>query len=308
MLLAAGRGERMEPLSTWIPKPALEVLGAPLLASPFRTLAGAGCARVVVNLHRHPERVAAAARDAVPAGVDLVFSWEPRLLGGAGGIAAARPLLGAGPILAANADVRAECDLSPLDDAEEDEIALALLPHQDPSRWSSVELGSGGRVAAILPAGAGGGGERFLFTGFQRLGSEVVAALPAPPTEMAAVWQELRGRGALRGVVVTGSWREAGSPGAYRELVVEALAGTNWTHASATVDPSSILRASAVGAGCRVSRSAHLAQCVVTGGAAVAEEAQLLRCVVAGPVTVPPGTALADALVVPGRIDPLPPA
>ncbi|OYW01084.1 MAG: hypothetical protein B7Z61_12815, partial [Acidobacteria bacterium 37-71-11] len=89
MLLAAGWARRMEPLSSTIPKPALEVLGRPLLASTLANLGRAGCARIVVNLHRHPERVAAAAREAVTG--EVLFSWEPALLGGAGGVAAARP-------------------------------------------------------------------------------------------------------------------------------------------------------------------------------------------------------------------------
>jgi NDP-sugar pyrophosphorylase family protein len=305
MLLAAGRGERMEPLSSWIAKPALDVLGEPLLATPLRLLARTGCARVVVNLHRHPDRVAAAARDAVPAGTDLAFSWEPELLGGAGGIAAARPLLGAGAVLAANADVWAACDLSALARGGEDEIVLALLPHPDTSRWSAVTLDAGGRVTAILPPRAQAGGDRFLFTGFQRIGSKVVAALPAPPAEMAPVWDELGRRGALRGVLVSGSWWEAGSPAAYRELVIAALGEASWTHVSAAVEPSAVLRTTAVGAGCRVGGGAHLTACVLTAGAAIDEAARLSRCVVAGPVTVPPGTTLTDTLVLPGRMDPL---
>ncbi len=297
----------MEPLSSWIPKPALDVLGRPLLASAFDHLRTAGCGRVVVNLHRHPALVAAAARRAAaPAG--LRFSWEPRLLGGAGGVAGARPKLGAGPVLTANADVWADLDLAGLLAAGEPEAAvLALLPHPDPARWSSVELGPDGRVAAFVPPGAAGLGDRYLFTGFQFLGAQVVASLPAPPAEMAPVWDELRRHGCLRGAVVRGHWREAGTPAAYRALVVELLGGTGRAHPEAALGEGVRLDASWVGAGCTVGDGAELADTVVTAGARVGDGCRLAGCVIAAGATIEAGRTLADSLVLPGGTTRLPP-
>ena len=91
MLLAAGRGQRMEPLSSVVAKPALEVLGEPLLATALRQLA-ACCEPLVVNLHRHPRQIAASVRE-VLLGRRVRFSWEPELLGGSGGLAAARAVV-----------------------------------------------------------------------------------------------------------------------------------------------------------------------------------------------------------------------
>ena len=302
MLLAAGHGRRMEPLSTAIAKPALEVLGCPLLAAALRQLERAGCARIAVNLHRHPDQVAAAVRAA--ATVPVGFSWEPELLGGAGGIAAARGALGDGAVLVANADVWADLDLGPLLRAPAADVAvLALLPHPDPARWASVALDGGGAVTAIVPPGAPYAGERYLFTGFQLLGAEVVAGLPAPPAEMAAVWEPLRRRGALRGAVVAGRWREAGSPLAYRDLVAGELGERSWVHPGAGADGATVER-SAVGTGCRVDPGAAVIGCVLTRGATVAAGCDLRGCVIAG-TAVPAGAALADTLVVPGARVPL---
>ncbi|MGE5235973.1 MAG: sugar phosphate nucleotidyltransferase [Acidobacteriota bacterium] len=305
MLLAAGRGERMEPLSSWIPKPALEVLGHPLLASSLQLLGASGCRTVVINLHRHPEDVAAAVRSARPPGVDPIFSWEPELLGSAGGISAARPLLGDGPVLAANADIYTELDLSPVLEGDEDEIVLAVLPHPDPTRWSSLTLDPRGRVTAVVVPGRAGGQERFLFTGWQRVGAVVLRSLPSPPAEIGRVWDELRRRGALRAAVVAGRWREAGTPAGYRDLVVELLGERSWIHPAATVDPSAVLDTSAVGAACTVGGGARLAGSVITAGASLGPGTRLERCVAAGPVRVPVGTTLADALLLPGGVYPL---
>ena len=298
MLLAAGHGERMEPLSTFVAKPALEVLGRPLLASALDHLVRAGCRPTVVNLHRHPDQVEAAARAA--GGAELRFSREPELLGGAGGVAAARAHFEPGPVLVANADVWADLELAPVIDAvARDTVVLALLPHPDPGRWGSVVLGPAGHVAAFLAPGAAGPDERFLFTGFQALGEEVVRGLPEPPAEMSEVWQALLRRRRLLGVRVQGSWREAGSPGAYRELVAALLGGVSWAGPSARVAPGAEVVASAIGAGCRVAAAAAVRDSVVTAGAIIDAGSRVRRCVVAGDVTVPRGSSHEDALVLP---------
>jgi NDP-sugar pyrophosphorylase family protein len=296
MVLAAGRGERMEPLSSTIPKPALDVLGTPLLASALFHLRGVGCNPVVVNLHRHPELVVAAARSA--RGGPLRFSWEPCLLGSLGGLAAAGAMFGAGPVMVANGDVWSDLDLSPLVAAQRsDSIVLGLVEHPDPTRWSSVVLDRDARVASIVAAGETGGRSGYLFTGFQLIGEEVVASLPPPPGRMATLWQTQRARGTLRGIVLEGSWREAGTPEAYRRLVEALLAGRSWCHDDAKVAASAAIGASAVGAGCRIGGGVRLDGCVVTGGAAVARGARLRRCVVAGAVRVAAHEAHEDALL-----------
>ncbi|HVN32648.1 MAG TPA: sugar phosphate nucleotidyltransferase [Thermoanaerobaculaceae bacterium] len=303
MALAAGRAERMEPLSTLVPKPALDVLGQPLVASALGHLRRAGCRRIVVNLHRHPEAVAAAVRDADD---DTAFSWEPVLLGGAGGVAAARPFFGPGPLLVANADVWAELDLGPvLAAGEEDTIVLALLRHPDPTRWSSVVLDDAGRVQTLLPPGAPHKGERYLFTGFQLLGSSVLASLSDSPGEMAPLWEKARRQGALRGVTVEGSWSEVGTPGAYRELVTSLVTVASWIHPQAAVADGARVMRSAVGAGCRVAAEAHVSETILTAGASVEAGCELARCVLAGPVTLTGADTASEALILPGGRFPL---
>jgi N-acetyl-alpha-D-muramate 1-phosphate uridylyltransferase len=306
MLLAAGHGARMEPLTSWIAKPALDVLGRPLLASGLAHLHAFGCTRIAANLHRHPDQVEAALRASSESRADILLSREATLLGGAGGVAAALPLLGPGPLLVANADVWAALDLAPLRVALcEDSIVLALTAHPDPARWSSVLLDEGGRVAAFLPAGARPDWTPYLFTGFQLLGAAAVAALPPPPAEWRPVWLAAKERGLLRGAVVTGRWREAGTPPAYRDLVLEELGTTSWIHPTAAVAADSVVRHSAVAAASTVASGAQVVDSVLIAGATVGVGARLQRCVVAGPARVDTGDALADTLVLPDRRVPL---
>lgn len=306
MLLAAGRGERMEPLSTFVPKPALDVLGEPLLASSLGQLRRAGCDPLVVNLHRHPNAVAAAVRSCVPGFTGLRYSWEDELLGGAGGLAAASRHFAPGPVLVANADVRTDLDLAPLSAVSHPDTAvLALIRHPDPARWSSVLLDEEGVVTAILPPGAEGGEEGLMYTGFQLLGAELVATLPRPPAPMDALWEPLRRRQGLHGALVQGSFREAGTPAAYRELVIAALATRGWYHDGATVAEDATLERSAVSTGCTVEPGARLVETVVTEGAAVGHDCELSGCVVAGPLRVADNSRLRDRLVLPSGDWPL---
>jgi len=282
-----------------VAKPALDVLGRPLLASALDHLCR-HCTALVVNVHQRPRQVMAAVRQACRGGVPVTFSWEATLLGGAGGVAEARKYLGAGAVLLANADVWTSVSLEPLLAAgRDDTVTLALLPNPDPFTWSSVEVDREGCVIEILPPGHSGAGDSLLFTGFQLLGAGVVAALPAPPGEMSAVWTALRRDGRLRGVVVEGAWREAGTPEAYRRLVVDLLAGSSFLGQGAGVAAGATLEGSAVGDGCEVAAGSSLVESLVTLGAKVGPECVLRRSIVAGGVEVPPGTHAEGELLLP---------
>ena len=297
MLLAAGRGERTRQLGDVVAKPALDVLGRPLLASGLDHIRRFGATRCVVNLHRHPEQVAAAVRQEAGS-LEVEFSWEPELLGGAGGLAAAAGFLGGGPVLVGNADTWADLDLSALATAARDDgVVLALVPNLEPARWSTVSLASDGRVARILPAGVAGSLSGYLFTGFQLIGPRVIAALPPPPAEMHVVWDTLIDAGRLFGVVVTGSFAEAGTPLAYLRLVQARLDQRSWIHPGAKVGCGGEVQGSAIGVGCRVGEGACVAASVLLAGAAVAPGARLTRCVAAGPVVATGEHA--NALVLP---------
>ena len=110
MILAAGRGERMRPLSDATPKPLLEVGGKPLIAWQIEALRRAGCTDIVVNVAHLADRFAAALGDGGALGVRIAWSVEPEPLETAGGIATALPLLPAGPALIVSGDIWTDFD------------------------------------------------------------------------------------------------------------------------------------------------------------------------------------------------------
>jgi MurNAc alpha-1-phosphate uridylyltransferase len=105
MILAAGRGERLRPLTDRIPKPMLTVRGRPLLEHQLQWLVRAGIREVVINLHHLGEQIRAHFGDGREFGVAIRYSLEPELLDTGGGIVKALPLLGPDPFLVLNGDI-----------------------------------------------------------------------------------------------------------------------------------------------------------------------------------------------------------
>ena len=137
MILAAGRGERMRPLSDTTPKPLLEAGGKSLIAAQIEALARAGFREIVVNVSHLAERFVAALGDGTRLGVKLRWSYEVEPLEVAGGIATALPLLPRGPALVVSGDVWTTYDYGALRsraesmarDAASPRVHLVLVPN-----------------------------------------------------------------------------------------------------------------------------------------------------------------------------------
>lgn len=110
MLLAAGRGERLRPLTDRIPKPLVEVAGKPLIAWHLERLARSGCREAVINVSHLGEKIIEHVGDGARFGLRVSYSREAEPLETAGGIAQALPSLGVEPFLVVNADIYCEID------------------------------------------------------------------------------------------------------------------------------------------------------------------------------------------------------
>jgi MurNAc alpha-1-phosphate uridylyltransferase len=160
MILAAGRGERMRPLSDATPKPLLEVGGKPLIAWQIEALARAGFRDIVINAAHLADRMVSALGDGAAFGVRLTWSIEPEALETAGGIATAAPLLPSGPALIVSGDIWTAFDYATLvkraqtmaRDAASPRVHLVLVPNPSYHLEGDFMLcESSGAVAA--PAG-----------------------------------------------------------------------------------------------------------------------------------------------------------
>src|SRR5882724_12702594 len=114
MILAAGRGERMRPLTDTVPKVLLEVRGKPLIVRSIEALARSGIREIVINHAHLGHMIEAALGDGHRFGVAIRYSREAEALETAGGIAQALPLLGSAPFVAVSGDLVCDFDFSAL--------------------------------------------------------------------------------------------------------------------------------------------------------------------------------------------------
>jgi NDP-sugar pyrophosphorylase family protein len=301
MVLAAGRGERMRPLSDALPKPALPLVEEPVIASPLRLAANAGANRVVVNTWHLNDEMEAALAETEP-GCAVVVSREHELMGTAGGLALARDrgLLGtSGPVLVVNGDGLLNLDLAPVFErlADDDlEVVLALLPHLDPCRWSRVLLDADNLVTRIEPPGRPSDDEvPFVYPGVMLISRRALDSIEPGPGEVPArLWQPALARRGLGGVVVSGHWREIGTPAAYLEAVLTWLRDDRIVHPSATVHPTASVAAAVVGRDAVVEAGAEVSSAVVAHGARVRRGARVVRSVLLGAVAASPKEVVED--------------
>lgn len=229
MVLAAGLGRRMRPLTATRPKPLVEVAGRTLLDRALGTLGAGGVTQVVVNVHYMAERIEAHLK-ARQKGLDVRISDERALLlETGGGITKALPLIGSDPFLSINADniwvdgpIGAAAILANRWNPAEMDALLLMVPlarancHRGPGDFHMDAMGklSRRRPGRIAP---------FVYTGFQMLSKRLFEGQPVEPFSMNRLWDKAAADGRLFGVVHQGLWFDVGTAAAVKEA--EALLG-----------------------------------------------------------------------------------
>ena len=140
MILAAGRGSRLAPLTDDIPKPLLPVHGQPLIAHQLKWLAAAGVTRVVINLFHLGHDIRRELGNGEQFGLSIVYSDEPELLETGGGIAQARGLLGEAPFVLLNGDIWTDFDFSTLPETLPAHIDAHLVAIPTPPNRTSGDF------------------------------------------------------------------------------------------------------------------------------------------------------------------------
>jgi MurNAc alpha-1-phosphate uridylyltransferase len=229
MVLAAGLGVRMRPLTDTVPKPLVRVAGRALIDHVLDKLAAVGVERAVVNVHYLAEQiehhVAARARPRV-----VISDERGLLLGTGGGVVKALPLLGGGPFFHVNSDTvwldEAEPNLARLAetfDAAAMDALLLLAP-------AAGSIGYAGRGDFFVQSGgrlrARGSEERapFVYAGAAILAPALFEGAPPGAFSLTALFARAAEQGRLYGLVIEGRWMHIGSPDAIAaaEAAIEA--------------------------------------------------------------------------------------
>ena len=148
MVLAAGAGTRLRPLTDAIPKPMLPIGGEPLLVHLLRWLKRYGIEDVALNLHHLPEVIQDALGDGSQLGLNLIYSFEPELLGTAGAVKKLAAFFDQ-PFVVVYGDLLLDVDLAALIDYHQSRralVTLGLKPTNDPTSQGMIACDSAGRV------------------------------------------------------------------------------------------------------------------------------------------------------------------
>jgi mannose-1-phosphate guanylyltransferase len=267
IILCAGFGTRLRPLTDELPKPLVPVGDRSILEHALASLLAAGVSELVINAHHLAERFEGALAG-MAAKVQLVV--EPAIRGTAGGVAGARRYLSSAPVLVWNGDILVA---PPIDQllmgTEASSFCLGVAPR--PLGEGTVGLGADGRVVRLRGERFGlelGGGD---YVGVLAIGAGALGSLPEFGCLVGdAALPLLRAGGTVRSAAVTTPWTDAGDAHSLlgANLAWLGARGLNSFRASdSEVSPGVELRQALVGSGARVEGRGLLERCVVCPGA-----------------------------------------
>jgi N-acetyl-alpha-D-muramate 1-phosphate uridylyltransferase len=213
MIMAAGRGERLRPLTDTLPKPLACVAGKPLIVYHLEALARSGIREVVINLSWLGDQIKEALGDGQSWGVRIHYSEEgPVALETAGGIFKALPLLGPEPFLVVNGDVWTDIDVGSLALHGADAVDACIVLVPNPAHNPRGDFGLEGELVVERETA------RFTYSGVGVYRPEFFAGCTPGRFPLLPLLKRALAAGRLRGRLHPGEWFDIGSLERLREL------------------------------------------------------------------------------------------
>lgn len=326
MVLAAGSGRRLRPLTARLAKPALPLMGRPLIEYVLGRLARQGVGEVVVNLHHFPATVEPSLVRA-ESHLTVHRSLEHELMGTAGGLKRVASHFADAPFLLLNSDTLVDFDRDALERVHADSGALATLllrPKPPSSTFTGIRVDDGSRIVSVSRVPGDGD---LMFAGVWLLSPDILGWLSGEPVGLESeLLPKLVEERAAVGSIQDSSWVTIDTPVHYWSSSLNvARAGLfeeDWnvkpvervSHGASRsfvfagegsrIDSSaSFFGAVTLGANCRVGARAELENVVCWDGVEVPPDAKLHNCVVTAGVSLPTGTRHTDCVVMPAGDD-----
>lgn len=225
MILAAGFGTRLRPLTDNIPKPLLPIGDRPLIHYHLALLKKYGMTDIVINVHYHAEKIMQDLGDGARFGVHITYSQEPEILGTGGGIKNLQAMLGGAAFLVINADILVDIDLDLLIAFhKEKKAATTLVLRDDPdvSQYGVIETDKNDKIQNILSKiqNTKGVFNKRMFTGVHILEPIVFDYIPSVGfCSITDSYIEMLKQGeSLFGYFMKGYWNDIGAPKRYQEV------------------------------------------------------------------------------------------
>ena len=292
IVLSAGYGTRLWPLTEDRTKPAIPILGKPLVGYVAEYLASYGIDEIVVNLHHRPESVRRALGDGSQFGVKLHYVEEPVILGTSGALDNTREFFEHETFVVVNGKIITDIDLSAALETHRKTNALAtlvLLPNTRRERFSVVET-EGVRITGFggMPAANDTGPVPLMFTGIHILEPRILEYVPRDvfSDSVVHVYPQAMAKGELIAAHVgSGKWRELSTLKRYLDISIELLRETGKTYVA--------------GQDTKISQNSTVLDSVLWDEVKVGAGARVSRAVLADNVTIPDGEVVESAVVVP---------
>jgi len=295
IVLSAGYGTRLWPLTEDSTKPALPILGKPLVGYVAEYLAGYGIDEIVVNLHHRPESVRRALGDGSRFGVKLNYVEEPVILGTSGALDNTRNFFERETFVVVNGKIITDIDLNAALETHRRMNALAtlvLLPNARRERFSVVET-EAGRIKGFgrMPVQTDEGPAPLMFTGIHILEPRIFEYVPRGvfSDSVTDVYPQAMAHGEIIAAhVASGKWRELSTLKRYLDISVELLREEG--------------KSFVAGANASISESATVMDSVLWDHVEVGAGARLNRVVLADKVKIGADEVVENAVVVPRRL------
>jgi mannose-1-phosphate guanylyltransferase/mannose-1-phosphate guanylyltransferase/phosphomannomutase len=310
MVLAAGLGTRLRPLTYELPKPMVPVLGRPVMSHDLRLLAAHGFDDVIANLHYFPDQIRETFGDGSGHGVRLRYRYEPELLGTAGGVRNVRDHFGDETFLIVSGDALTDVDLTALWRRHREHGGIGTLTLrrvEDTREYGVVILDEDGRIQGFQekpdPAEAL---SDLGNCGIYVFEPEIFDYFPDRPF---VDWAQdvfpvlLEQDVGFYGHQIDEYWNDVGSMHEYRQGNFDALAGKVRLHlpednSSSRVDDSATVEGDVfIGDSCEIEAGVRLTGPVVIGaGCRVGENSAIRESILWPGTDIAPGTVLIDAV------------
>ena len=321
VVLAAGLGTRLRPLTQFLPKPLLPVTGTPVLGHTLSSLAKAGCRKAAINLFHQGDKIASRFGNRYE-GVDLVYSPEEELLGTLGALAPLREFLSpADIVVVVNGDSLCRWPIKRLLRQHKKAAARATLLVSTRAPLEAFGGGIGidrsGAVVSLSPDKSFGEVEkRVVFAGAHAFAPTLVAHLePRPADFIPDLYLPMLEAGERIEVVESSRpWFDLGTPAGYLVGACDwaqrrgpaKVAGRSWIAADAEVDASASVRRAVIEAGARLGSDVQVERSVVLSEARIRERCKVRDSIIGFRAELPPGTVVERRLVTKARADVIP--
>ena len=280
LVLTAGLGTRLQPLTSWRAKPALPVAGRTLVERIVDGLASQGVADLILNLHHLPESITAILGDGAAHGVRIRYSFEQPLLGSAGGPRRAFSLVDDDRLWLVNGDTLASVDLKAMAASHATSgalVTMAVIPNHDPRHYSGVLIDASDAVTGFSRRGSTE--SSWHFVGTQLAEREAFSDVPdgVRSESVNGIYRDLIASrpGAVRVFRADTVFLDIGTPADYLDACVTlagAADGAALRGPRTSVAPDATLRSTVLWDDVRVGSRARLTRCVVTSGVSIPDD------------------------------------